>query len=196
MRTAPFVLALAACSHAAPATPATTPAPPTAAIPTGPVPDLDPDGDGTFGPGGDGYDTKYDFSAETVGPLTFHLDPAGVVKALGEPASKSAPEEEAATGDWVSSWLYPAQGLSLWLKASSEQGPYHVGGIIMTAPCALKTSRGVGIGTSLDDVKRAYNTDITEGTADHVLIGSVYGGMQLELTGGAVSDIFIGVGAE
>jgi hypothetical protein len=186
-------LLLIACGHAAPTPPA---GPTPAAIPSGPVPNLDPDGDGHFGPGGDGSDTKWSYTDETFGGITFKLDPAGVAKLLGEPASKTPPAESEATGEWDTTWEYPAQGLTVIFGSTAEHGAYHVADLRAIAPCALKTSRGVGIGTSLDDVKRAYNTDITDGTVDQVLVGSMYGGMQLSINDGKVADIFIGVGAE
>lgn len=140
--------------------------------------------------------------AEVFGQLHDGLDAAAVEALLGPPDSRTEPEEMGATGEWVSSWTWAAQGVALSMAAGTADGAPTVDAISISAPSKLTTSRGVGIGTPRAEVERIYGpyraTDApAESTdPDMFLVGSIYGGTFFTFTDGKVSEIFVGTGAE
>jgi hypothetical protein len=131
-------------------------------------------------------------------------DPSALVeKKLGAPTTKSEPQTMEATGETVSSWQWPAAGVSMTM-ASTEAG-FVVRDISIVAPSKLTTSRGVGIGASRADVEKIYKDFLGKGrqegepdttSPEQLIIGSIYGGTAFSFTDGKVSTIFVGAGAE
>ena len=73
------------------------------------------------------------------------------------------------------------------------------------APCAVRHSRGIGIGAARADVETTYAAYLGKGrqpdepdttSPTSLIIGSIYGGTFFTFEGGNVSEIFVGVGAE
>ena len=65
-------------------------------------------------------------------------------------------------------------------------------------PFEGKTSRGVGIGSTEEEVRAAYKNLIDPGSrpGEMIIAGSVYGGVFFTIEDGKVTTIFIGAGAE
>lgn len=158
-------------------------------------------------PGGGGAPSGKlsDPTAEPVGDLMLGNDAAAVEQGLGAPESKGEVEEWAATGDFVSTWAWPAQGLSLDMAAASADGAPSVLSITVTPPATLKTKRGIGIGSSRADTRAAYQEYLGAGhvqdeplvdDAERLIVGSVYGGIFFEFADDKVVRIFVGAGAE
>jgi hypothetical protein len=140
-----------------------------------------------------------------VGDLVLGAGADAVVAALGEPASKGEVEEWAATGDFVSTWAWPAQGLSLDMAATSADGAPTLHSITVTPPSTLATKRGIGIGSSRADTRAAYQEYLGAAhvqdeplvdDAEHLIVGSVYGGIFFDFADDKVTRIFVGAGAE
>jgi hypothetical protein len=131
---------------------------------------------------------------ETIGALKLGMDEAKVIKLLGAPKKKSFPIEEGATGEYVSDWEWPAQGLVVGMAAEMRTAPFHVRSIEVVAPSTFMTSRGVAVGMALEDVPSRYLRNIDEGRDDpnEYLVGSVYGGMLFTLKDKKVASIFLG----
>jgi hypothetical protein len=139
-------------------------------------------------------DYEHIFDWEMIGPLKLGMDEAKVIKLLGAPKKKSFPIEEGATGEYVSDWEWPGQGLVVGMAAEMRTAKFHVRSIEVFAPSTLMTTRGVVVGMALEDVPARYQRNIDEGRDDpnEYLVGSVYGGMLFTLKDRKVVSIFLG----
>jgi hypothetical protein len=140
---------------------------------------------------------------ETIAGVGLNDPAAKVEAAFGPPAQKGELVTYEATGDTASMWTWPDQGLSI--DMSQTPSGFVVSSLAVTAPSALTTSRGIGIGAPWADVDRTYSPFKGEGlqdgeeqtwSPDQILVGSLYGGTSFMFTDGTVSGIFIGAGAE
>lgn len=120
------------------------------------------------------------------------LDADGAIGLLGKPARKTS-EEWAMDGQVYTTWTWPSHGVVLITGAARS-----VFSVTCEAPCALKTKTGIGIGSTVDEVKKAYGKQINkrESSATDLVIGDAYGGTFFAIDGGKVARIFIGTAAE
>jgi hypothetical protein len=135
---------------------------------------------------------------ERLGEVRLFAPAAAVKKLLGAPLKKGKVVDQGADGSFVQRWEYPVQGLSIEMAAASRKGPQKVASIGAQAPCALKTARGIGIGSTAAEVAHAYGAEknAEESTAERFVAGSVYGGVLFGLKEGRVETIFLGAAAE
>lgn len=144
--------------------------------------------------------------ALSVGPLREGMSQAEVRAHLGQPFQVTPPQEEGATGDWVTEWGYPKQGVRIWFSAGSRKGPAKLRNASCEAPCAWKTPHGVRVGTPASLAWERYQAWLfpyeeppprpaAEATGSFVA-GSPYGGMFVDYELGKVSRLFFGPGAE
>lgn len=139
------------------------------------------------------------FEGDTLGKLALGQKAEAAIKLLGKPESKGTVTHWEATGDWVQELNYPAEGLELKVASEAKAGPQTVLMLTATAPCALATGRGIKIGSTEAEVKKAYKDVLNaeESKAGETLVaGSVYGGVIFTLKKGKVTEIFIGAAAE
>ncbi|MCB9551920.1 MAG: hypothetical protein H6705_08560 [Myxococcales bacterium] len=133
----------------------------------------------------------------TLGPLRAGLSREALIAAFGEPATRSAPEEEGASGEWLTIWTWPAAGVSVTLSAPTEDGVPTARDFTVEAPFAGKTDRGIGIGAEIAAVRAAYaDTLDPRASPESLIAGSVYGGVFFTVRAGRVTGIFVGAGAE
>ena len=140
-----------------------------------------------------------DVSGEGLGKLALDQKAGVVLKLLGEPKAKGADVLMEATGEWVQEWAFPEQGLTLMMGSTDKGGAKTVWSITADGKCELATERGVRIGSSEAEVKKAYGKvyNAEESRAGETFVaGSVYGGVIFELEMGKVAGIFIGAAAE
>jgi hypothetical protein len=73
-----------------------------------------------------------------------------------------------------------------------------IGMLTISEPCELKTSRRIGIGSNMEEVKSAYKVAIDPSSSDSetIVAGSVYGGIIFKMENNKVKSIFIGASAE
>jgi len=137
-------------------------------------------------------------SAERIGALRIQLPESDVKKALGEPGSRGKVVRSDADGKWVQQWSWPDKGVELCMESGRKAGPRKVGCIRITAPSTFKTSRNIGIGSKLADLKKAYakEANAEDSGDDHFVAGSLYGGVIFDIKDGRVSTIFVGAAAE
>lgn len=121
-----------------------------------------------------------------------------VINKLGSPEKKGEDEYWGATGTYVQNWEYTSLGITLEMESESQGGIKKVRSIIITQPCNLTTSQGIGIGSDENTVKEKYFKliDASNSNATTIVVGSIYGGTIFTLEGGFVSKIFIGAIAE
>lgn len=134
-----------------------------------------------------------------LGKLKLDLTAAEVTALLGNPESKGEDVEWGATGEWVQEWSFKAQGLVLNMASVKKGGAKTLLSITATPPCKLSTARGIHIGSSLQEVSKAYG-DVHEKQqsrpGESFVAGSLFGGIIFDLKQGKVSEIFIGAAAE
>lgn len=118
------------------------------------------------------------------------LDAEGAVRLLGKPAGKSS-EEWAVDGVTYTTWKWAGVDL-----ITNPDGVAH--SVTCEAPCALRTKLGIGLGSTADEVRKAYGKQINrrESNAEHLRVGDIYGGIFFDLKAGKVVRIFIGTNAE
>ena len=111
--------------------------------------------------------------------------------ALGyEPRQRDKPAPEAATGAYVGAWRF-ADSLVVTMTAPSATGTPKVRGVQISAPSKLRTAEGIGIGSSLADVKKAYGRYLVP-PSDGGTAWTVGGGMMLTIDRDKVWAIFLG----
>lgn len=137
--------------------------------------------------------------AESLGKVKHEDKEKVVLKLFGQPKSKGSDELWEATGEWVQEWRYPEQGIELQMASKKKGGTKAVSIIKGLSNCKFATARGIKIGSSLAEVRKAYG-DVEEKDDpknDEVFVaGSVYGGVIFTLKQKKVVEIFIGAGAE
>ncbi len=123
--------------------------------------------------------------------------PETVITALlGQPASKSPSVEEGATGDVVSTWSWPAAGVTA--KMADVDGLHFVRSLTITSPSQLGTAEGIAVGSTEAQVRAAYGDRINteESRPGMIVVGSIFGGLLVTLTDGVVTELFVGAAAE
>lgn len=134
---------------------------------------------------------------ENVGPVSLWMPAAEVRKALGPPASRGTWVTEAASGQQVQEWRYPARGLTITMSRASEEEAAQVDRFRVRAPSRDATSRGIRIGDPAEKVRKAYAGLLSsESTSSSLVVGSVYDGVIFTLERGRVTEIFVGAAAE
>lgn len=122
-----------------------------------------------------------------------------VVKLLGKPEKKGEDLMMDATGLWEQEWKYPTQGLRLSMSSTKKGGAKTISTINAIDPCKLATARGIKIGSTAAEVRKAYQgLEDKDGpkSKETIVIGSVYGGIIFSMKAGKVDSIFIGAAAE
>lgn len=140
-----------------------------------------------------------DVSGESFGKLALGQKAATVIQHLGEPKSKGEDLLMEATGEWVQEWEYPVLGLTLMMGSEAQGGAKTVWSISADGKCELATARGIRIGSSEAEVKKAYSKEYNaedSRAGETFVAGSVYGGVIFDLEKGKVLGIFIGAAAE
>lgn len=140
---------------------------------------------------------------EKFGDLKLSLTADEAIKIIGNPSMKTEEEYWGADGGHHSNWVYKSQGITLGMNRIEDHpdSKYHnklVDRITITAPSDLKTLKGIGIGSSLDEVKIGYqrtmeNTEMEEGW---LIAGTIYGGLMFKIENEQVVEIFLGASAE
>jgi hypothetical protein len=147
-----------------------------------------------------GFSQAEDLSGrESLGTLRLGLTGAEVMKALGKPSGKGKDVLWEAIGEWVQEWNYPAKGLALNMASGKKGGAKSLFSISASAGCTLATARGIRIGSTEAEVRKAYGAvEDRESSVrgESFVAGSLYGGVIFRFEKGRVSDIFIGAAAE
>lgn len=137
---------------------------------------------------------------ESFGPLKLGQSASDIIRLLGEPAKKEKPVEWGADGLMHEDWTWTAEALELnfsYEKGTAE-GNRQLFSITASEPNTYKTKAGIGIGSSIADIRAAYPKDVNkeESSSDQVVVGSVYGGILFTLRNNKVIHVFVGAAAE
>lgn len=141
---------------------------------------------------------------DNMGPTAFGVIDQGVtlqaiLDAFGEPDKKDARFTEEASGDVVETWYWTEKGITIdFLAPDMTADVTTVRSFTLAAPYEVKGAKGVGIGSTKQEVLDVYSGVIeprSEGE-DMIIVGSIYGGIFFTLVDDKVSTIFVGAGAE
>lgn len=136
---------------------------------------------------------------ETLGGLKIGLPEKKLVALIGQPKSKSTLVLEAATGEYFQNWNYPDKGLEIRMCAGeSKKGAKQVAGFTASAGCTFATTKGVKIGSTEAETRKAYGAleDKEYREPGSLVAGSIYGGIIFNFERGKVVRIFFGAAAE
>lgn len=133
--------------------------------------------------------------SESIGDLKIGLTGLKTIELIGEPAERSKAEKWEVDGEVHQNWLYTKEGITLEMIGEGDQ---IINSISIIAPCQFKTKKQIGIGSSKEEVLKAYNITIDRsvGESDNITVGTVYGGLMFNFENEKVNSIFIGASAE
>lgn len=125
---------------------------------------------------------------------------SSVIKELGEPDTKSERAEMEATGDIVETWTWIKKGISMQVAAADMKAdPTTILSMTVMVTSPFKTDRGIGIGSTVKEVEKAYAGAISEPLSEDqstIVAGSIYDGIFFDFVDDKVNQIFVGAGAE
>jgi len=133
------------------------------------------------------------YDSEAIGPLHARMTDKELTKLLGKPTKRGKPEQEGATGEWVSAWEW--KDASALVVSDHEKGPWAARDVSGSRK-AWKTKKGIHVGSTRSDVEKAYPRSPDDPPLqdnDQYLVGSPYGGMLIFLKQDRVESISIGV---
>lgn len=144
-------------------------------------------------------DTFKLMKSETIGTLRIGMTADQLGQTLKAKPARGADRRWEADGQYHQKWTYARDGLRLTMVSEKKGGPKTVEMIDCMARCTLKSARGIGIGSTLADVQKAYAAEFNKEESKlpgTFVAGSIYGGLILSFKGGKVSQMFLGAAAE
>jgi hypothetical protein len=136
---------------------------------------------------------------ETIGALRIDMTEAQIKQILLAKPTRSREQLWGADGQYHQKWNYAGQGLTLGMVSEKKGGAKTLGSIACNARCTLKTSRGIGIGSTLAEVQRTYAAEFNKEESKlpvSFVGGTIYGGLILNFKAGKVSVYYLGAAAE
>ena len=131
------------------------------------------------------------WAAPRFGPLYVGAPEGTVLKKLGQPRSKTPEKMEPATGSVITTYSYP--GIDVVMEQEMSK-IWKVARFTLKPPCRLKSEQGIGIGSTLAEVRKFYPKQKVED--NHLLVGDVYDALLFRFQKGKVVEIFVGALAE
>ncbi|MCL2131404.1 MAG: hypothetical protein FWH36_02960 [Lentimicrobiaceae bacterium] len=121
-----------------------------------------------------------------------------VIDSLGTPSEKGEDEYWGGTGTYVQEWKYKNLGLILDMESDELGEDKKVFNIEVISPSSFITSKGIGIGSSVDLVLRKYAKEINKENSEQniIIIGSIYEGTYFFVNEDKVSKFIIGTLAD
>ena len=134
---------------------------------------------------------------ESFGEIRLELGINRVLEILGEPEEKTKAELWGADGEYHQQWNYLNNGIELDIIGEPDTA-LKVNMITISGHSELKTKRNIGIGSSFEDVKSAYKSEIDPNMIDikTIVAGTIFGGIIFNFENNKVNSIFIGAIAE
>lgn len=133
---------------------------------------------------------------EALNKLKLGLTTEQVEKILGPTTDVSIEEMWDADGEIHQTFYYKNKGVEL--DMIGNKGNKQINSITIIDPCDFKTTRDIGVGSSLSDLEKTYsvfyNKDFSN--KETFVAGSIYGGIIFGLENDKVVSIFIGASAD
>ena len=131
--------------------------------------------------------------SEKIGELRVHMTDAEVRQVLTAKPARSA-ERRGSDGLYYGTWTYAALGLNLAMTAERKGTTQQILSITCSAKCPSKTARGIGLGSTLADVQKAYAAEFNPAQSrlpGRFVAGTKNAGLVFSLTAGKVSAILL-----
>ena len=138
-------------------------------------------------------------TGERIGRLCIGLSEGDVKKAVSCDLKRGPENLWGADGAYHQTWRCASCGLNLGMVSEKRGGKKAIESISLTGPATLSTKRGIRIGSSEQEVRKAYrafwNHEDSKSRRNFVA-GSVFGGMIFYFQDGKVRKLFLGAAAE
>ena len=141
-------------------------------------------------------------AGESLGGIKIDLGEKKLVDLLGQPKTKGKLQFQEAIGEYYQTWRYPAKGLEVTMSSGgSDKGAKKVALFTASSGCSLSTTKGIKVGSSESDARKAYaafedKEDASAIEKNSFVAGSIYGGIIFTFKDKKVSSIFFGAAAE
>ncbi|AMC35843.1 hypothetical protein [Janthinobacterium sp. B9-8] len=135
---------------------------------------------------------------EKIGNLLIDLPEKEVRKAISCKEKRGPDQLWGADGAYHQEWAYADCGITLDMVSDKKQGAKKIASITLFAPSTLNTQRGIRIGSSTQEVMKAYKPywNKEESDSNQFVAGSIYGGLIFTHKKKKVNGIFLGATAE
>lgn len=137
--------------------------------------------------------------SESLGSLRIGLSDTEVKKIIQCPLKQGTERFSEADGAYHQEWKFTGCGITVGMVSENKNSAQSISYISIKRPNTLKTLRGIGIGSTEQEVMKSYRSDWNkeESQASKSFVaGSLYGGLIFEFNKGKVSSIFLGAAAE
>lgn len=136
---------------------------------------------------------------ERIGALRIGLSEGEVIKRIHCILKRGPEELWDADGAYHQKWEYVGCGITLGMVSEKKGTPKLVESILLVNPGILKTKRGIRIGSTAQEVMKAYKSQWNREDSTIFgcfVAGSIYGGILFNFENGKVSRIYLGAAAE
>lgn len=136
---------------------------------------------------------------EAIGALRIGSTEAEVKRALAAPTRRTREVFQPGDARYIQRWTYAKQGLDLRMGSDRKGAAKAIDAIDCSARCTLKSARGIGVGSTLEEVQKAYAAEFNKDESklpELFVAGTIYGGLLLKVKAGKVSSMFLGAAAE
>ena len=136
---------------------------------------------------------------EQIGNLRIDMPETEVRKTVHCTLKRGPDKLWGADGLYHQKWNYAKCGLVLDMVSEKKNTPKSIGSITIVRPSDLGTIKGVKIGSTENEVVKAYQSDWNREDSEKgktFVAGSIYGGLIFSFRNGKVSSIFLGAAAE
>lgn len=136
-------------------------------------------------------------NTEKIGNLSIGLSESKTIEILGNPEKKSEVIRWETDGLNHQEWYYVSKGIELDLCWDNKKHK-EIFRITINKPCDYKTSRNIGIGSTIKEVETAYSQEIDKNriTETAIIAGSEFGGLIFTIENNLIVSIFLGSAAE
>jgi hypothetical protein len=132
-------------------------------------------------------------SSEHIGKLRLGMKSSEVVAAVGHPNRRSGNSKSSDGAIWQL-WEYRKLGMILLMTSPRKGAEQTLSSITIQAPSKLSTARQIAVGSSEEDVRKAYGAEIDRENsgAEMIVAGTLKGGLVFTTSRGKVVRIFLG----
>jgi hypothetical protein len=141
----------------------------------------------------------FDYEKEKAGELHIGLSERDANKVIPCKPKMGPDELWGADGQYHQKWKYADCGINLDMVSRKKGQAKSISSITLVDPCTLKTTKGIQIGSTEQEVIKAYGRfkDQEESKLSKSFVaGSIFGGVIFHFKQGKVDKIFIGAAAE